>query len=55
MMNSPTSRKPGLQSAVPRVASWERWLLWIFVGALAPRSVLSTVRQLAQAGLRYRK
>lgn len=55
MMNTPTPRKPGLQSAVLRVVSWERWLLWTFVGVLAPRPVPSMVRQLPQPGLRYRK
>lgn len=55
MMNNPTPREPSLQSAVPRVASCGRQLLWIFVGALAPRPVPSTLRQFPQPTLRCRK
>lgn len=55
MMNNPTPREPGLQSAVLRVVSCGRQLLWIFVGALAPRPVPSTMRQFPQPTLRYRK
>lgn len=55
MMNNPTPRELRLQSAVPLVVSCGRQLLWIFVGALAPRPVPSTMRQFPQPTLRYRK
>jgi hypothetical protein len=55
MMNCPTDRKPGVPSVVLRVFSLARRLLWVSIGALAPRPVPSRGKLLPRPTLRHRK
>jgi hypothetical protein len=55
MMKSPADGERGVRSVVLRVVSLARRLLWISIGALAPRPVPSRVKLLPRPTMKNPK